>query len=106
MTLSSALDIIIRLEPVEDDQTHYLTESYTADTPQSLLCGCIAQSVLRIDELTYFVVGGAVGDYGEATIKHLNYTAILAHAVKAIQELREVIKQQQLKIYELRQRLA
>ena len=59
--------------------------------PQSHKCGRIAQSVKRIDELAYACVDGVVGEYGVESIRHLNYNAILTPAVKAMQELHEVV---------------
>ena len=41
--LTNGQDVINRLEVVEYDQTHYLTDEYTEDTPQSHQCGRIAQ---------------------------------------------------------------
>ena len=93
--LTNALDLINRLEPVEYDQTRDLTESYTADTPQSHQCGFIAQSVQQIDELKYAVIGGEIGEDGVESIRYLNYNVIFTHAVKAIQELSQLVKQQQ-----------
>ena len=72
--LTNALDVINRLEPVEYDQTQNLTDTYTADTPQSHQCGFIAQSVEQIDELKYAVVGGEIGDDGVESIRHLKLT--------------------------------
>ena len=54
--LTNALDVINRLEPVEYDQTRDLTDTYTADTPQSHQCGFVAQS--QIDGFKNAVVGG------------------------------------------------
>ena len=93
--LTNALDLINRLDPVEYDQTRELTESYTADTPQTHQCGFIAQSVQQIDELKYAVVGGEIGEDGVESIRYLNYNVIFTHAVKAIQELSQLVKQQQ-----------
>ena len=89
----NALDNTNSLEPVEYNQTQYVTEEYTSDTSQSHKCGGIAQSVQRIDNFDYDVFGGAVGDDGEEAIRHLRGHAILTHAVKASHELSEVIKQ-------------
>ena len=40
--LTDALDVINRLEPVDYDQDQDLTETFTADAPQSHQCGVIA----------------------------------------------------------------
>ena len=80
--LTIALDGINRLEPVEYDQTRDLTDTYTADTPQSHQCGFIAQSVQQIDEFKYAVVGGEIGDDGVESIRYLNYNAIFIYTVK------------------------
>ena len=104
--LVNALDIINRLEPVEYDQTYNLTDTYTEDTPQSHQCGFIAQSVQQIDELRHAVVGGViVGEDGKETLRALNYNAVFTYAVKAIQELSQLVKAQQLQIDELKQQL-
>ena len=103
--LTNALDVINRLEPVEYDQTRDLTESYTADTPQSHQCGFIAQSVQQIDGLKYAVVGGEIGEDGVESIRYLNYNVIFTHAVKAIQELSQLVKAQQVQIDELQKQL-
>ncbi|MFM7981676.1 MAG: tail fiber domain-containing protein, partial [Candidatus Fonsibacter sp.] len=95
------LDIINKLDPVEYDQTYDLVEAYTPETPQSHQCGFIAQSVQSIDELKDAVVGGQVGDDGKESIRALNYNAIFTYAVKAIQELSQVVKAQQVQIKEL-----
>ncbi|MFM7980903.1 MAG: tail fiber domain-containing protein, partial [Candidatus Fonsibacter sp.] len=101
--LSNALGVINQLEPVEYDQTYDLVDPYTLDTPQSHQCGFIAQSVQTIDELKHAVVGGQVGDDGKETIRALNYKAIFTYAVKAIQELSQIVKAQQVQINELQQ---
>ncbi|MFM7984904.1 MAG: tail fiber domain-containing protein [Candidatus Fonsibacter sp.] len=98
--LTNALDIINRLEPIEYDHTHDLVDQYTADTPQSHQCGFIAQSVQSTDELKHAVVGGPVGDDGKGSIRALNYNVIFTYAVKAIQELSQIVKAQQVQINE------
>ena len=103
--LTNALDVINRLEPVEYDQTQDLTETFTTDTPQSHQCGFIAQSVQQIDELKYAVVGGEIGEDGVESIRYLNYNVIFTHAVKAIQELSQLVKAQQMQIDELQTQL-
>ncbi|MFM7981860.1 MAG: hypothetical protein ACKPKO_21330, partial [Candidatus Fonsibacter sp.] len=97
----NALDVISRLVPVEYDQTYDLVDQYTSDTPQSHQCGFIAQSVQTIDELKHTVVGGTVGTDGKDSLRGLNYNAILTYAVKAIQELSQIVKAQQVQINEL-----
>jgi hypothetical protein len=103
--LVNALEIINRLEPVEYDQTYDLTDTYTEDTRQSHQCGFIAQSVQQIDELRHAVVGGTIGEYDKETLRALNYNAVFTYAVKAIQELSQLVKAQQLQIDELKQQL-
>ena len=103
--LSNAVIIISQLEPVGYDQTHNLVDQYTPDTPQSHQCGFIAQSVETIDEQTHAVVGGQVGDDGKESIRALNYNAIFTCAVKAIQELSQIVKAQQVQIDELQAKL-
>ena len=80
---TNALDVISRLEPVEYDQTVYLVDQYTSETPQSHQCGFIAQSVQSSDELKRAVVGGQVGDDGKESIRALNYNAVFTYAVKS-----------------------
>jgi uncharacterized coiled-coil protein SlyX len=83
-----------------------LTDTYTEDAPQSHQCGFIAQSVQQIDELRHAVVGGViVGEDGKETLRALNYNAVFTYAVKAIQELSQLVKAQQLQIDELKQQL-
>ena len=93
--LTNVLDLISKLEPVEYDQTQDLVYNYMPDTPQSHQCGFIAQSVQQINQLTYAVVGGEIGEDGKETITSLNYNAILTYYVKAIQELSDIVKKQQ-----------
>ena len=92
--LSNALNVISKLEPVEYDQTQCLVGQYTPETPQSHQCGFIAQSVQKIEELRHAVVGGEVDNDGKESIRALSYKAIFTYAVKAIQELHEILKQQ------------
>ena len=87
--------MINRLEPVEYDQTIDLKEQYTEDTPQFHQCGFIAQKVQQIEELKHVVVGGEIGEDGQETISGLNYNIVFTYAVKAIQELSDIVKQQQ-----------
>ena len=101
----NALNVISRLEPVEYDQTQDLVDEYTSDTLQSHQCGFIAQSVAQIDRLKHAVIGGAVDDDGKESIRALNYNAVFTYAVKAIQELHEIVKAQQVQIHELREQL-
>ncbi len=82
-----------------------MVDQYTADTPQSHQCGFIAQSVQSIDELKHAVVGGQVGDDGKESVRALNYNAIFTHAVNSIQELRQIVKAQQVQINELHQHI-
>ena len=63
--------------------------------PQTHQCGFIAQKVQQIEELEYAVLGGEVGEDGKDTIRALNYNAISTYAVKSIQELHAIVKQQQ-----------
>ena len=95
------MDVINKLEPVEHDQTVALVEQYATDTPQSHQCGFIAQSVQTIDELKHSVIGGDIGEDGKEGIRALNYNAIFTYAVKAIQELSQIVKAQQVQINEL-----
>ena len=103
--LVNALGVINRLEPVEYDQTHDVVDEYTVETPQSHQCGFIAQSVQQIDELRHAVVGGKVGEDGKESLRGLNYNAVFTYAVKAIQELSQIVKAQQVQIDELREQL-
>ncbi|MFM7984065.1 MAG: tail fiber domain-containing protein, partial [Candidatus Fonsibacter sp.] len=100
-----ALDVINKLEPVEYDHTYSLEEHYTPDAPQSHQCGFIAQSVEQIDELKHTVVGGTVGKDGKESLRGLNYNAIFTYAVKAIQELSQIVKAQQVQTDELQAQL-
>ena len=95
------MGVINILEPVEYDQTQDLVYEYTSDTPQSHQCGFIAQSVAQIDKLKHAVIGGEVDDDGKESIRALNYNAVFTYAVKAIQELHEIVKAQQVQINEL-----
>ncbi|MFM7978410.1 MAG: hypothetical protein ACKPKO_03760, partial [Candidatus Fonsibacter sp.] len=75
-----------------------LVNNYTQETPQSHQCGFIAQSVEKNDELKHAVAGGQIGDDGKESVRALNYNAIFSYAVKAIQELSDIVKQQQIQI--------
>ena len=101
--LVNALNVINRLEPIEYDQTQDLVDEYTSDTPQSHQCGFIAQSVAQIDKLKHAVIGGEVDDDGKESIRALNYNAVFTYAVKAIQELSQIVQAQQVQINELQQ---
>ena len=103
--LTNALDVINRLEPCEYQQSQEIVERLTPDTPQSHQCGFIAQQVQQIEELRHAVVGGEIGDDGQESIRSLNYNAVFTYAVKAIQELSQLVKAQQLQIDELKQQL-
>ena len=93
--LINAISVINRLEPVEYDQTIDLIEQNTEDTPQFHQCGFIAQKVQQIEELKHAVVGGEIGEHGKESIRGLNYNIVFTYAVKAIQELSDIVKQQQ-----------
>ena len=80
-------------------------DTYTADTPPLHQCGLIAQSVEQIDELKDAVVGGEIGDDGVESIRYLNYNVVFTHAAKAVQELSQLVKAQQMQIDELRAQL-
>ena len=103
--MTNGLTVINKLEPVEYDQIYELVEQYSPDTPQSHQCGFIAQSVEQINELRHAVVGGVVGEDGKESLRALNYNAVFTYAVKAIQELSQLVKAQQLQIDELKQQL-
>ena len=101
-----AIGVINRLEPVEYDQTVSLIEQYTEDTPQFHQCGFIAQKVQQIEELKHAVIGGEIGEDGKETIRCLNYNIVFTYAVKAIQELSDIVKQQQNRWTHKRNRLS
>ena len=92
---SNALDVIDILEPIEYEQTHNLVNNYTPVTTQSHHCGFIAQSVQQTDQLKHSLVGGEIGDDGQATIISLKYKTLFTYAVKSIQELNDVVQKQQ-----------
>ena len=46
------------------------------------------------EELKHAVIEGEIGD-GKETLKCLNYNIVFTYAVKAIQELSDIVKQQQ-----------
>ena len=94
----NAIHVKSNFEPVEYDQTYDLVDQYNEDTPQSHQCGFIAQQVQQIEALRHAVFGGEVGEDGNETIRALNYNAIFSYAVKAIQELSDIVKQQQMQI--------
>ena len=104
-SLTNGLTVINKLEPMEYDQIYELVEQYSPDVPQSHQCGFIAQSVEQIDELRHAVVGSQVGEVGKELLRGLNYNAILTYAVKAIQELSQTVKAQQVQIDELQAQL-
>ena len=51
------------------------------------------------------MVGGEIGDDGVESIRYLNYNVIFTHAVKAVQELSQLVKAQQMQIDELQTQL-
>ena len=59
----------------------------------------------EVEELKHAVTGGEIGEDGKATIRSLNYNVIFTHAVKAIQELSQLVKAQQMQIDELQKQL-
>ena len=52
----------------------------------------------KIDELKFAVQGGILGDDGKESVRALNYNVICTYAVKAIHELSDIVKQQQIQI--------
>ena len=47
--------------------------------------------------------GGEIGEDGKESLHGINYNAIFTYAVKAIQELSQIVKAQQAQINELQQ---
>ena len=45
--------------------------------------------------------GGEIGEDGKESLRGINYNAVCTHAVKAIQELHEIVKLQQMQTEEL-----
>ena len=41
------------------------------------------------------MIGGEIGEDGKETLRCLNYNIVFTYAVKAIQELSDIVKQQQ-----------
>ena len=76
---------------------------YTSDTPQSHQCGFIAQSVAQTDQLKHAAIGGEIEEDGKESIRAFSYNAVFTYAVKAIQELHEIVKAQQVQTNELQQ---
>ena len=93
--LTNALDVINKLEPLEYDQTQNIVDQFNENTPHTHQCGFIAQSIQKIDQLKHAVTGGEIGEDGKETIRALNYNAVFTYAVKSIQELHAIVKQQQ-----------
>ena len=93
--LTNALDVINKLEPLEYDQTQDIVDEFNENTPHIHQCGFIAQSIQEVDERKHAVMGGEIGEDGKDTIRSLNYNAIFTYAVKSIQELHTIVKQQQ-----------
>ena len=93
--LTNALDVINRLEPCEYQQTQEIVDQWTPDIQQSHQCGLKAQSVEQIEELRHAVVGGEIGDDGQEALRALSYNAVFTFAVKAIQELSDIVMKQQ-----------
>ena len=54
-------------------------------------------------QLKHAVIGGEIEEDGNESIRALNYNAVFTYAVKAIQELHEIVKAQQVQINELQQ---
>ena len=103
--LTNALDVINRLEPCEYQQTQEIVDHVTPDIQQSHQCGFIAQSVQQIDKLKYALVGGDIDEDGVESIRYVNYNVIFTYAVKAIQELSQLVKAQQMQIDEVQKQL-
>ncbi len=57
----------------------------------------------QIEELNHIVEGGEIGEDGKESLRGINYNAIFTYAVKAIQELSQLVKAQQVQINELQQ---
>ena len=76
MKIPNEFKVIIKLEPVEYDQTHKLVDNYTSDAPQYHQCGFGAQLVQQSDEFKHAIVGGEIGDDEQDTIRPLNYTTV------------------------------
>ena len=55
----------------------------------------IAQQVQQTEELKHAFVGGETGEDGKETLRCLRYNIVFTYAVKAIQELSDIVKQQQ-----------
>ena len=96
--LVNALGLINRLTAYEYDQTIDIVDKFTKDTPQSHQAGFIAQDVQKIDELKFAVQGGTIGEDGKESVRALNSNVVFTYAVKAIQELSDIVKQQQIQI--------
>jgi hypothetical protein len=52
----------------------------------------------KIDELKFAVEGGILGDDDKESLRGLNCNVVFTYAVKAIQELSDIVKQQQIQI--------
>ncbi|MFM7980342.1 MAG: hypothetical protein ACKPKO_13600 [Candidatus Fonsibacter sp.] len=55
--------------------------------------------------MKHAVVGGKIDNDGKESIRGLNYNAIFTYVVKAIQELHEIVKQQQIQIDSQKQQI-
>ena len=85
---------------------HKIWSINTQQTPRSLTNAAFkAQSVAQIDKLKHAGIGGEIEEDGKESIKALNYNAEFTYAVKAIQELHEIVKLQQIQIDELKAKL-
>ena len=63
----------------------------------------VLQSVENIEELKHIVEGGDIGEDGKESIRGINYNAVFTYAVKAIQQLSQIVKAQQVQSNELQQ---
>ena len=104
--INNALETIMKLEGLRYDMTNTMyaldysgeiTENYKKEA------GFIAQSVLKIDELKFTVTGGDYLDNSNNLIENsyqLNYNAIFTYSVVAIQELKRICDNKDIKIEE------
>ena len=99
--INNGLEIIRKLEPQVYQKTRTMKNadfSGTLDIPYNIEAGVIAQDILKIDDISYSVIGGDYYDKSNNLVEceyGLNYNALFTYNIAATKELDKIVQTQQ-----------
>ena len=96
--LGNLVGVINSLKPMEYDQTISLIEHRTDCTPQFHQCGFIVQNFRKLKNWSTQWLEEKLEKMGKRPSDILSFNIVFTYAIKAVQELHQLVKQRQAQI--------